>query len=93
MIIIDYVLIHFIHKGECFSRFSGAACTPYAVYVVFQIQRELIVDHMGDIRHINASCRHISGYKHLHITSLEFIKRPVPVILGFVAMDEIRSHT
>ena len=66
---------------------AGSGGAPYAVYVGLRFQREIIVDHMGDVVHVDSPGRHVGGDEHIDSSFLEVGQRLGSGRLTFVAVD------
>jgi hypothetical protein len=58
-------------EAERIANGVSAARATNAVNVVFRVQREVIIDHMRDAIHINATCGDVCGYEHSDGTRFE----------------------
>ena len=59
--------------------------------VVFALVREVEVDHVSDVIHVQSSGGHIRGDENGAAARAETTQNPVPDVLAFVAMDSVRS--
>ena len=76
-------------RGAAASRTAGAAG---AVDVTLVLLGRIEVDHVRDIVQVEASRGHVGCDQRLHLPALEASQRPLPCVLGHVAVHGHRIH-
>src|SRR5690606_11281409 len=68
-------------------RFTSTTGTSTAVSIGFIIVWKLVINHVGNIVHINTACSHISSNKHLYLFTSKRLHDQVTLILAEVTMQ------
>src|SRR6202008_3101008 len=75
------------HQSGSSALRSGASGASYAVNEIFRHFRQIVVDNVGDIVHVQSTGSDISCNQQLVAAFLETAQRTVALRLGTVAMD------
>ena len=62
---------------------AGAAGATDTVHIVFCQEGQIVIDHILEIRNIQAAGGHFGGYQYPYLAFLEFSERPAAAALGF----------
>jgi hypothetical protein len=80
-----------IHQTHGNARASCTACTANAVNVIFRLLRQIKIDHVADIRHVESACSHIGSNQHLHLAAAQQAQRAIAGTLAHVAVQSTSS--
>jgi len=75
------------------SAGRGAGRPPNAVDVILRHVRQVEVDDMSDVRHVDAPRRDVGGDEHADATSTKVLKGALTLALGTVGMDAVGPVT
>lgn len=67
----DLPVVIWVEEGDCDSSRTCSSCPPNAVNIIFKCLREVEVDHVRDVLHINASTRDVCCDEHFTLSILE----------------------
>ena len=77
-------------KGQCLSGFPRPGRASDAVDVVLAVLRHVVVDHMGDVLHMNPPRGHIRGHQDLEFSGFELLHEAEPPPLRQISGDPLR---
>ena len=76
-----------LDEGQCLPAFACTAGAPDAVHIVLVGGRDIVVDDMAHVLHINAARGDVGRNQDLHVRSLEKREGFLAAALIFVAVD------
>ena len=79
-------------QGEGLSLASGASCASDTVYVVLRVGRDVVVEDMGNVGHIEAAGGHVAGYQKGNSVVAEVIQGFGAQVLVHVAVELRGGH-
>src|SRR5688500_2526394 len=74
------------------ARGAGARGTADAMDVALGVGRQLVVDDVGDARHVDAARGEIGGDQHACAAAAEVVERLLAGVLRLVAVDRLGAH-
>src|SRR5437016_14069016 len=75
------------NEGRCDAAGSGSSGTAYAMDQVFRKLRRIVVDHMSDVVHVDATRGYIRGDQQLRAAILKIGQCRIALRLRTVAVD------
>mmetsp|Transcript_57077 Transcript_57077/g.133511 ORF Transcript_57077/g.133511 Transcript_57077/m.133511 type:complete len:253 (-) Transcript_57077:977-1735(-) len=82
----------FQQERVSFTRVFCAACSTDAMDIVFCPFGRIVVDHDGDVSHIQTARRQVCGYTNPRLAVLEFPERVVALLLVQIAVQLCCCH-
>ena len=76
-------------KGHSHTGIARTTGTTDAVHVAFRVLRNIKVDNVGNIIHIDAAGSHVSSDEHIAGTLAEFFHHAIALILAQIAMQAL----
>uniref|UniRef100_A0A7C9DJM6 Uncharacterized protein n=1 Tax=Opuntia streptacantha TaxID=393608 RepID=A0A7C9DJM6_OPUST len=84
--IVEHPLIITGHKIDSNTLPSKTSTTSYPVQVILRLSWQIIVDHQGNLLHINTTGQKISSNQHTGGTRAKFTHDDVPSILVHISV-------
>ena len=84
--LLEFGLFCFTDKSNGASVVIGACCTSDAVYIIFAIIRNIVIDNQSDIIYIDAARYNVGCYQHTDTSVAEFMHNGVSLILFQIGM-------
>ena len=80
-------------RVEATPRFAGAACASHAMDEVFRDIRQVVIDHVRDVLHVNPAGSQVGGHQHAVASLLKSSQRCDALRLRTVAMNHGRGKS
>ena len=63
-----------------------------AMNVGFRVERQVVVDDVRDVVHVQSARRDVAGHQHARLAVLESLQRPRSLLLGFVRVNDLGRY-
>src|SRR6202011_2963334 len=77
-------------KADCVANGMGTTGAPDAMNIILRVHRKIVVHHMRDSIHVNATRGDIGGDKDTDGAGLEILQRAEPLVLRTIRMNGTR---
>ena len=84
--LLEIWLVLFVDQCDGSSVSSSTCSSSYAMYIVFLVVWNIIVDYQLDVIYVNSSCHDVCGYEDIYFFAAEEIHNLISLVLRKVAV-------